>query len=121
MAEETAAEETAEAAEADGEREEPEEEAPTRRSGPGFIRGLFFGALAGAIGAALFAPPTGEEPTDAESEQSDDSELGQVLSRAEGVVSQLRSRVREAAAEGREAANEAEAKSRARYKELTEQ
>lgn len=119
------AEESAEAVEEE-EHEEATEEAPRRRSGPGFIRGLFFGTLAGAIAAALFAPPTGEEPSGAESEQvgreveGDGSGLGQVVSRAERVVSQLRSRVQEAAAEGREAANEAEAKSRARFKELTE-
>jgi hypothetical protein len=40
----------------------------SRRSGPGFILGIVFGALAGAVAATLFAPPGPEEEAAPETE-----------------------------------------------------
>jgi gas vesicle protein len=78
------------------------------RSGPGFLRGVILGAIAGAVAAMLLARKAGEE--DASTEEAE----------AVGVVGQLRARLREASAEARRAAQEAEQAKRARFRELIE-
>jgi gas vesicle protein len=71
-------------------------------SGPGFLRGLIFGAIAGAVLGLLLAPRLGEEQP----------------AEPEGLVGQLRARVREATSEAQQAARDAEHAKRARFEEL---
>jgi hypothetical protein len=99
MDEDTFADEIEEAAEALAEEpavnDEPDDEARNgRRHGPGFLMGLFVGVAAGAVVAILSSPSEDEDG--------------------------LRGRLRQAAEEGREAAQEKEAELRSRYDELTQ-
>lgn len=88
-----------EAAEAFAEESEAEDEAGDASSnghkrGPGFLMGLFVGIAAGAVVAIISSPSEDEDG--------------------------LRGRLRQAADEGREAAQEKEAELRSRYEELTQ-
>jgi gas vesicle protein len=102
--------------------ESPEEE-KRARSGPGFILGVVLGMVAGAAGATLFAPDTGEETRQPfEGEGGPEVTVPDApMARVRGVLDRMRSRVQEASAEAQEAAREAEEQSRARYEELTQQ
>lgn len=113
---------------------EPEEAESDARSGPGFIRGVVLGMIAGAAGATLFAPATGEEIRQGLGEKAapvlkpqageggpQGSPLEASMERLRGVMDRVRSRVQEATAEAQEATREAEEESRARYEELTKQ
>jgi gas vesicle protein len=95
----------AQATEAPAETAAPAEE---RRdgSGPGFLRGVILGAIAGAVLSILLAPRAGQE--NAPTEESE----------AEGLVGQLRARIREASTEARQAVQEAEQAKRARFRDL---
>jgi len=77
-------------------------------SGPGFLRGVILGAIAGAALSILLAPRAGQENAFTE-----EGEAG-------GLVGQLRARIREASTEARQAAQEAEQAKRARFRELIE-
>lgn len=103
------------------------EETPgKRRRGPGFILGLLMGALTGAAAATLLSPPEGG----AQNGMRGDGEAQPTVAFPEGAIqgppreriremlNRVRSRMREATDEGRVAAHEAEAASRARYAEL---
>lgn len=93
--------------------------------GPGFILGLVVGALTGAAAATLFAPPAGGEDRFGEAagpaEDTAAASLaeGPPIERVRALLARVRSRVQEAAVEGREAAQEVEQRQRARYAELT--
>ena len=98
--------------------EEPAPPEPKRkRSGPGFRRGVIFGALAGAAAAMLMRPrdagdadePEMQTPAEAPSAEAED-----------GTVDRLRARLRDASAEARRAAQEAEQAKRARFRDLIE-
>jgi len=80
----------------------PSEEPRRDGSGPGFLRGVILGAIVGAVLAVLLAPKLGEEEP----------------AEGEGLVGQLRARVREASVEARQAAQEAEQAKRARFEQL---
>ncbi len=98
-------------------------------AGPGFILGTVLGILAGAAAATLFAPATGEELRHRFSEESGWREDGESAPQASGpetpvervrtLLTRVRSRMKEATAEGREAAHEVEEEQRARFAELT--
>ena len=117
--EEVITEEEATASEASKER---------RRHGPGFILGIVLGALAGAAAATLFAPPSGEDTQQRLGEEASPfpsaGEGAQPATPTEGfraMLARMRARVQEAREEGRLAGQEAEAKLRSRYGELTHQ
>ena len=106
--------------------EDSEEADEERKSGPGFILGVIFGALAGAAAATLFAPATGEElrqyvGDEAAYQPGESAESQSPMDRARGVFAGVRSRIKDATEEGQLAAQEAEQASRARYAELTHQ
>ncbi|MCH7838129.1 MAG: YtxH domain-containing protein [Chloroflexi bacterium] len=98
-------------------------------AGPGFVLGTVLGILAGAAAATLFAPATGEELRHRFSEESGWHEDGESAPQASGpetpvervrtLLTRVRSRMKEATAEGREAAHEVEEEQRARFAELT--
>ena len=100
--------------------------------GPGFVLGVVFGTLAGAAAATLFAPATGEEfrhrfseeggpfPKHEEGEAAAaDASPETPVERVRALLTRVRSRVHDAAAEGRQASLEAEEAGRTRYAELT--
>lgn len=123
MSEETITEEPAASEEEVTEEVEADEETEeSKGSGPGFIRGIFFGMLAGATAATLFAPDTGEvlDEQSVPALGGDESKENAIAGRLQSVVSKVRSRVREASDEAQVAAQEAEAKMRTRFDELTE-
>ena len=98
-------------------------------AGPGFVLGTVLGILAGAAAATLFAPATGEELRHRFSEESGWQEDGESAPQASGpettvervrtLLTRVRSRMKEATTEGREAAHEVEEEQRARFAELT--
>ena len=94
-------------------------------AGPGFILGTVLGTLAGAAAATLFAPATGEEFRHRFSEREDGESATQAsgpetpVERVRTLLTRVRSRMKEATAEGREAAHEVEEEHRARFAELT--
>ena len=101
-------------------------------SGLGFIFGMLMGVVAGAAAATLFAPATGEEirhrvseeaapllkRQDGESDDASGLESGTAMARMRGMLTRVRSRVHEASEQAREAADESELQSQARYAEL---
>ncbi len=100
---------------------EPAESRNGSGSGPGFLLGVVLGMLAGAAGAALFAPRADEDSGHdlalgggPDAERTDAPEAG-----VRSVLDSVRARVRDASEEAREAAREAEEQMRARYDELT--
>jgi gas vesicle protein len=94
-------------------------------AGPGFILGTVLGILAGAAAATLFAPATGEEFRHRFSEHEDGESAPRAagsetpVERVRTLLTRVRSRMKDATAEGREAAHEAEEEHLARYAELT--
>ena len=111
----------------EGRGEEPSEE--DAGVGPGCVLGTVLGRCAGAAAAKLFATSTGEELRHGFSEESGWHEVGENAPEASGpetpvervrtLLTRVRSRMKEATAEGREAAHEVEAEQRARFAELT--
>ena len=114
--------------------EELEGESPSGR-GPGFIRGVLLGLIAGAGAATLFAPAAGKELRDKIAAETTpvrgyggdpDAPLGgdaggTPIDRIRALLTQVRARVQEAKREGALASREAEELSYARYAELTRQ
>lgn len=99
--------------------EEPVEE--RKRHGPGFRLGLILGAIAGGIGATIFAPPTGEQTTSTNGSHTSYADADDAsVERVRSVLDTVRSRVQEAADQAKEAAELAEQESRKRYAELTD-
>jgi gas vesicle protein len=87
------------------------DEAPQQKRRRGFRLGVTFGIIAGAIVALIFRPSSGgqqEAPAIASGASGDGSTAG------------MRARLREAAAEAKRAAREAEEAKRARFSELIE-
>ncbi len=115
--------------------EESEEESHSGH-GPGFIRGVVFGLIAGAGAATLLAPTTGRELRDrigaettpvrgygSDPDAAPDADAGGVtpVDRIRALLAQVRARVQEAKREAALASREAEELSHARYAELTRQ
>ena len=115
----------------------PEESEGESRSGrgPGFIRGVLFGLIAGAGAATLLAPTAGKElrdriaaettpvrgyGSDPDAAPGADAERTPV-DRIRALLAQVRARVLEAKRAAAVASREAEELSHARYAELTRQ
>lgn len=111
---------------------EPSEEQNGHGHGRGFVLGMVFGTLAGAAAATLFAPATGEEFRHRFSEEGGpfpkheedqaaaaDPSPETPVERVRALLTRVRSRVQDAAAEGQQASLEAEEAGRTRYAELT--
>ena len=115
----------------------PEEPAGESRSGrgPGFIRGVLFGLIAGAGAATLLAPSAGGKlrdritaatapvrgyGSDPDAAPGDDARATPI-DRIRALLAQVRARVGEAKQEAALASREAEELSHARYAELTRQ
>ena len=90
------------------------------RSGRGFLMGFVIGTVAGVAAAALFAPAPDEGAQEHLIEPEPQPEVdGSPADRVRAVLQRVRQRVHEAKAAGREAAQEAERATRARYEQLT--
>ena len=115
----------------------PEETEGESRSGrgPGFIRGVLFGLIAGAGAATLLAPAANKElrdriaaettpvrgyGSDLDAAPGDDAGATPV-DRIRALLAQVRARIWEAKREAEMASREAEELSHARYAELTRQ
>ena len=107
--------------------EQEQQEEPRRRSGPGFVLGVLFGALAGAAAATLFAPAPGEEIRHRISEEAapllkeGEGEGAGLKGRVRTLAARVRERVQVARQEAHEARQAAEQEAQARYEELTGQ
>ena len=114
--------------------EESEGKSSNRR-GPGFIRGVLLGLIAGAGAAKLLAPAAGKELRDrfaaettpvrgygSDPEVAPGADAGATpVDRIRTLLAQVRARVQEAKREAALASREAEELSHARYAELTRQ
>ena len=114
--------------------EETEEQSPSGR-GPGFIRGVLFGLIAGAGAGALLSSAVGKKLRDriaaattpvrgysGDLDAAPTADAGSTpVDRIRTLLAQVRARVQEAKREASLASREAEELSNARYAELTRQ
>lgn len=88
-------------------------ESDDKGHGPGFIRGLLFGVIAGAVATKLFGPSEAGETNTQAALDSDEA-----TGRLRDVLAGVKERFQEASKEAGEAMRESEAASRAHLEEL---